>query len=98
MRFRGANYEVKFDNLTLFKLAAAGLSPADLLISKNADAERFCRAHAIVCGLEFDGNAKAYLDGFGSSIDMFATNAEVLDALERDGIIAPDAEDEAQRA
>lgn len=86
MKYNGKEYQIKFDNLTLFKLAAAGVHSGDLLITKNSKPERFCLAHSIALGIEFNGDVKAYLDGFGKSADMFSVNAEVIGALERDGL------------
>lgn len=98
MKYNGKEYNLKFDNLTLFKLAAAGVHSGDLLITKNSNPERFCLAHSIALGIEFNGDVKAYLDGFGKSADMFAVNAEVMEALERDGLFESDIEEAKKNA
>lgn len=89
MKFRNKTYPVKFDNLAMFKLAAADVNAADLLIGKNSVPARFCAAWAAMMGVEFNGDEKAFMDGFGERLDIYALNEEVLAALERDGVIPP---------
>lgn len=90
MRFRGKTYQIKIDNLAMFKLASADVHAGDLLIGKNSVPARFCAAWAAMLGVEFDGNEKAFLDGFGAKLDIYALNEEVLTALTRDGVIPDD--------
>ena len=63
MKFRGKTYQIKFDNLAMFKLASADVHAGDLLIGKNSVPARFCAAWAAMLGVEFDGDEKAFLDG-----------------------------------
>lgn len=97
MIYGGKRYELRFDNLAAFKLACAGVSYGDLLIRENADAARFCKAWSALLGVEFNGDERAFLAGFGERFDVFAINSELLDALERDGVIPPDPKADAKK-
>ena len=96
MKYNGKDYKLKFDNLATFNFAVLGLSAADLIITPNSKAERFCRAWACILDVPFDGDARAFMEGFGK-FDVVGLNDEVIDALERDGVIPPAAEAPAKK-
>ena len=87
MKYNGKTIALKFDNLATFNLAVAGVNAADLLVSDKSDAERFCRAWGSMLGVKYDGDQRAFMAGFGDRLDVYALNAEVIAALERDGVI-----------
>ena len=78
---------LKFDNFAIFKMASAGLSYGDFLLGKDADADKFCAAWAGVLGVEYNGDARAFLARFSGLQEL---NTLVLDALEKAGIIEPE--------
>lgn len=90
MIYNGKKYQLRFDNLAMFKLASADVNAGDLLIGKNSSPARFCAAWAAMLGVDFGGDEKAFMDGFGAPLDIYALNEEVLAALERDGVISGD--------
>lgn len=84
LTFDGKPVELKFDNFALFNFASKGAEMADLLIGKDADADKFCLAWAAALGVEYGGNSRAFMSRFNS---LAGINEAVIGAFSRDGII-----------
>lgn len=76
----------KIDNFAMFKIASAGVTLANLLIGKEADADKFCAARAAVLGTEYDGDPRKFMARFSTFAGI---NDVVLAQCESDGIIKP---------
>lgn len=91
LTFDGKPLSVKFDNYVAFLMTANGLTYADFLIGEKSDVNKFCTAWASVLGIEFDGNARAFLARFNSLLGL---NDAVISALYAAGILKPDGKDD----
>lgn len=85
--FDGKPISLKFDNLAIFKMISSGLSYGDFLIGENSDADKFCKAWAGVLGVDYNGDAKAFLARFNGLLNV---NDIVIRSLEISGVIAPE--------
>jgi|GEM_PF-6406367 len=85
--FDGKPLALKFDNFALFNFAAKGAEMSDLLVGKEADADKFCRSWACVLGVEYDGDARAFMSRFNSLVGL---NNKVIGALEMSGMVNPE--------
>lgn len=74
----------KIDNFAMFRLASAGVTLANLLIGREADADKFCAAWAAVLGTEYDGEPRKFMARFSSFAGI---NDIVLAQCEDDGVI-----------
>lgn len=88
--FDGKPVTLKFDNFALFNFAAKGAEMSDLLVGENADADKFCRAWACALGVEYGGDARAFMSRFNSLVGL---NALAIAALANAGIIKPPTDD-----
>lgn len=96
VKFAGRNIAIKFDNFAIFRLAKEGLSERDLLAVKGAEEARYCQAWAVILGVEFDGDCRSFLNKFDGG--LLAANMAVIDAMERDGIVAKDTDSKKKTA
>jgi hypothetical protein len=87
MKYNGKEITLKFDNLTSFNFIVGGVSVSDLLITEKSDINRFCKAWSCLLNVKFNGDARAFMNGFGERLDALAINNAVIEMLERDGVI-----------
>lgn len=87
LTFDGKPVDLKFDNFALFNFVSKGVGLTDLLISKDAEADNFCRAWAAALEVEYDGNARAFMKRFNP---LTKINDTVINALETSGMINPE--------
>ena len=85
--FDGKPLTLKFDNYALFNFAAKGAEMSDLLVKEDADADKFCRAWACALGVEYGGDARAFMSRFNT---LAGLNDAAIDALEMSGIVKPE--------
>ena len=85
--FDGKPLALKLDNFALFNFAAKGAEMSDLLVGKDADADKFCRAWSATLGEEYDGDARAFMSRFNSLVGL---NDVVIGALEASGMVKPE--------
>ena len=88
---------LRFDNYTLFKLARSGYSIRDMFLSLETDEEKFCKAWAMVLNIEYNGNAKSFINEMGDFYTIFNLNDFLVSILQRDGIIKNDNKQEASK-
>ena len=91
MLYNNKQVEIKFDNLTSLRFLTGGVSIGNLLITETTDISKFCKAWSLLLGVECT-DERAFLNGFKTPLDASEINAEVISALERDGVIAKDSE------
>ena len=82
--FDGEKKAIRFDNYTVFKMLSEGVGFGTLFMGHAANEAEFCRAWAFVLQIDFNGDAREFMNKFS---DFSKLNEVVSIALQRDGIV-----------